>query len=142
MPNESILVPVFLMVLLTIIVWVRMFIVRLSAMKSARLHPEKMKSQQAKTLLPESANVVSENFVNIFEVPTLFYALVGFLMITDQVSLSYVVGAYIYVFLRAIHSTVVMTYNRVMHRFSVYVLSCIVLWLMWANFAFQIFTAH
>ena len=71
------------MVLLTAFVWARMLQVRVAAMKQIRLHPEKMKSQQAKSLLPEAANIPAENFINIFEVPVLFYVLIGFMLIME-----------------------------------------------------------
>lgn len=139
MQDKVIFIPVFLMVLLTAIVWARMLQVRVAAMKQIRLHPEKMKSQQAKSLLPETANIPAENFINIFEVPVLFYVLVGFMLIADQVSNFSIFAAFLFVFLRYIHSFIALTYNKVTQRFLVYVLGSLVLWVMWAHFAFQLF---
>ena len=139
MQDKVIFIPVFLMVLLTAIVWARMLQVRVAAMKQVRLHPEKMKSQQAKSLLPETANIPAENFINIFEVPVLFYVLVGFMLIADQVSNFSIFAAFVFVFLRYIHSFIALTYNKVTQRFLVYVLGSLVLWVMWGHFAFQLF---
>ena len=139
MQDKVIFIPVFLMVLLTATVWARMLQVRVAAMKQVRLHPEKMKSQQAKSLLPETANIPAENFINIFEVPVLFYVLVGFMLIVDQVSNFSIFAAFLFVFLRYIHSFIALTYNKVTQRFLVYVLGSLVLWVMWGHFAFQLF---
>ena len=138
MIKEMIFLPVILLVLLTVIVWVRMFVVRMSAMKLVRVHPEKMKSQKAKALLPEEANIPAENFINLFEVPVLFYVLATFLYVSDSVSLFYIVTAFTYVALRYVHSFIALTYNRVMHRFQAYLLSCLVLWVMWGKFAYHV----
>ena len=137
MSKEIIVLPVILLAFLTVVVWVRMFIVRMSAMKSVRIHPEEMKSQKAKELLPEEANIPAENFINLFEVPVLFYVLTTFLYISDSVSLFYMITAFTYVALRYVHSFIALTYNKVMHRFLAYFLSCLVLWIMWGKFAYH-----
>lgn len=137
MTKELILLPIISLVLLTIIVWFRMLVLRVTAMKAVRIHPEKMKSQKAKELMPEAVNIASENFVNLFEVPVVFYLLSILLFVTDSVSGLFLIGAISYVALRYVHSFITLTYNRVMHRFSVYVLSCLVLWVMWALFFYQ-----
>jgi len=137
MTKELILLPIILLVLLTIIVWFRMLVLRVTAMKTVRIHPEKMKSQKAKELMPEAVNIASENFANLFEVPVVFYLLSLLVFVTDSVSGFYLITAISYVSLRYAHSFIALTYNRVMHRFSVYVLSCLVLWVMWGVFLFQ-----
>jgi hypothetical protein len=137
MSKEMIVLPVILLVLLTIVVWARMLVVRMSAMKLVRIHPEKMKSQKAKELLPEEANIPAENFINLFEVPVLFYVLAVFLYVSDNVSLFYLGAGFTYVALRYVHSFIALTYNKVIHRFQAYLLSCLVLWVMWGAFAYH-----
>lgn len=141
MTQELIFLPAFFMVLLTIFVWAYMLKKRIGGMKKNRVHPEKMKSQQAKALLPEHASISAENFSNIFEVPTLFYVLLGFIFMTQSTSVSLLVLAFAYVLLRTLHSGITLTYNKVMHRFPTYVLSCLVLWIMWINFAYELIAA-
>ncbi len=140
MPANLLLLPVFLMVLLTMVVWYRMLTVRVAALKTARIHPEKLKSQAARSLLPNEAHIPAENFANQFEVPVLFYALMGFLYITDSANYYFLAAALCYVALRIVHSTIALTYNRVMHRFSSYIASCIVLWGMWIAFGISLYT--
>jgi hypothetical protein len=138
MQKELIIFPIILMVLLTIFVWGRMIWVRFSAMKSIKIHPEKMKSQKAKQLFPEEINVPAENFVNLFEIPVLFYLLSTLLLVTDSVSLFYFVASFIYVVLRYVHSFIALTYNKVVHRFKAYLLSCVVIFTMWGKFSYDL----
>lgn len=142
MTQELILLPAFFMVLLTIFVWAYMIKKRIAGMKENRVHPEKMKSQQAKSLLPEHTSISAENFSNIFEVPTLFYVLLGFIFMTQSTSVSLLVLACVYVALRTLHSGITLSYNKVMHRFPTYILSCLVLWVMWANFAYALMASN
>ncbi len=137
MLKEIIFLPVISLVLLTIIVWGRMLFVRVAAMKSVKIHPEKLKSQKAKSLLPDDANIPAENFANLFEVPVLFYLLATFLYVSDSVSWFYIIAGFSYVLLRYAHSFIALTYNKVMHRFTVYLLSCLVLWIMWGAFSYH-----
>ncbi len=44
--------------------------------------------------------------------------------------------AWVFVVLRWIHSAIQCSYNKVMHRFLVYVSGAIVLWLLWGVLAF------
>lgn len=131
------ILPVILLVLLTVVVWVRMLVVRMTVMKLVRFHPEKMKSKKAKELLPEAENIPAENFINLFEVPVLFYIVVVFLYISDGVSLFYIITAFTYAALRYTHSFIALTYNKVIHRFQEYLLSCLILWVMWRNFSYH-----
>lgn len=139
MTQELILLPAFFMVLITMIVWVFIFKRRIQGMKDNRIHPEKLKSQSAKSLLPESAHIPAENFTNIFEMPVLFYVMVGFVYMTQTLSPALLGLAWIFVALRAVHSAIHLSYNRVMHRFMVYITSCLVLWIMWGYFAYILF---
>ena len=80
----------------------------------------------------------SDNFRNLFEVPVLFYALCAVLASAQHVSPFFVIGAWLYVALRCIHSAIHLTYNRVTHRFAVYVLSTAVLFVLWGVFGVQV----
>jgi len=48
-----------------------------------------------------------------------------------------VIGAWIYVALRCVHSFIHLTYNRVIHRFVVYALSAVVLFVLWGTLGVQ-----
>ena len=72
----------------------------------------------------------SDNLKNLFELPTLFYALVLYLYVTHQVDKAYVVAAWGFFAFRVLHSVVHCTFNFIPLRFWLYVVSAAALWLM------------
>jgi hypothetical protein len=81
----------------------------------------------------ESANVPvdvalpNRVFVNLVEVPVLFYALVAFYLITGLVDTPVLLLAWGYFALRVAHSLIYLSYNHVVHRFAVFATSNFVL---------------
>jgi len=71
----------------------------------------------------------------------LFYALCGFLAITGLTTLFLLACAWGYVVLRAAHTYIHLTSNKVVRRFQVFVASTIVLYVMWGIFAVRLVTA-
>lgn len=138
MDKEIILLPAALMVILTMVAWIRMFMVRLPAMEKAQVDIKVVRSQKLKELLPESANISSEHFVNLFEMPVLFYLLSVCLFLTNHISDFYLYGCFIFVALRYLHTFIHLSYNNVMHRFISYILSSLVLWAMWLGFTWSL----
>ena len=139
MDVRMIYLPALAMVLLTFAVWWRMYFARIGQMKRERIHPQKVAtSAQATALLTDSR--AADNFRNLFELPVLFYlALVvaDRLDMVDGISLAL---AWAFVMLRAVHSAIHVTYNRVMHRFAAYVAGGMVLWLLWGYLAVGLLT--
>jgi hypothetical protein len=76
----------------------------------------------------------ADNFRNLFEVPVLFYALGAVALATHQVPDWLVVGAWIFVALRVVHSFIHCTYNKVMHRLAVFLTSFGLLVALWVSF--------
>jgi hypothetical protein len=66
-------------------------------------------------------------FVNLVEVPVLFYALVAFYLITGLVDTPVLLLAWGYFALRVAHSLIYLSYNHVVHRFAVFATSNFVL---------------
>lgn len=84
--------------------------------------------------LPEWVNRPSNNFRNLFELPVLFYVLCLATTFIGAVDLAGLVLAWHYVGLRVAHSVVHITVNHVPLRFSLYVLSTLVLLAMLLRF--------
>lgn len=135
---KPMLLPLLSQVLLTFTVWFYLYISRIGEMKRKKIHPQALKGRDSMpALLPESA-ASANNFMNLFEMPVLFYLAVLLsliLLVQDQVL---VILAWVYVLLRYVHSLIHCTYNKVMHRFQVYFISCIVLLLIWLRLAVYI----
>jgi hypothetical protein len=135
--RTAILLPAIALVLLTAIVWVRLYVERIAELRRRRIDPQALATSALTRQALEHVQA-SDNFKNLFEVPVLFYALCAVLASTQSVSPLFVVGAWVYVALRYIHSFIHLTYNRVIHRFAVYVLSTAVLFVLWAAFAVHV----
>jgi hypothetical protein len=135
---RAIFLPAFAMVALSLVVWVRMYTVRIAQMKRERIHPQSVAtSAQASARLTDSN--AADNFRNLFELPVLFYlalvvAAIGGLATTATLAL-----AWLFVLLRIVHSFIHCTYNKVMHRFEAYLAGGVVLWVLWAYLAFLLF---
>jgi hypothetical protein len=82
----------------------------------------------------------ADNFRNLLEMPILFYVVCLVLLITDQVTSFQLFFAWLYVALRTLHSLIHVTYNKVVHRFSVYFSSTVCIFVMWGVFAVSILT--
>ncbi len=136
---KPILLPVLALVVLTFAVWLVLYFTRIREIIAKRINAgELANSHQARLLLTDSAGP-SDNLRNLFEMPILFYLamLLSLILLIQDGQL--VVLAWLYVTLRALHSVVHCTYNRVMHRFSVYLASCAILFMIWLRMAWYIF---
>jgi hypothetical protein len=85
--------------------------------------------------------VISRHFINLFELPVLFYVGVIMTYITHNVSAWLVGLAWLYVALRYVHSAVHLGSNDVRVRVTVYFASALVLLLLWASLFVQLVTA-
>ena len=97
-------------------------------------------SRASADLLSQNAEMLqntqaADHFKNLFEMPVLFYALCGFLVVTHQTTLLLLACAWGYVFLRSVHAYIHLTGNKVIRRFQAYLASSIVLFVMWGVFA-------
>lgn len=132
--RNAIFWPLVAQVTLTGAVAVRMLVARVAEMRARRIRPQSIATSQttAEALKDVAA---ADNFRNLFEAPVLFFAVCCAMAITDTVTPLQLALAWTYVGLRAVHSFIHVTYNRVMHRFAAYVASTICLFLMWGLFA-------
>ncbi|WP_161965707.1 MAPEG family protein [Steroidobacter cummioxidans] len=138
--QHAILLPPTALALLTGAVFIKLYRDRIAEMRSRRIHPQQLAN--AKQVHETLQNVAaSDHFRNLFEVPVLFYALCGFLAITQLTTALLLACAWGYVVLRAAHTYVHLTSNRVIRRFQLFFASSIVLYVMWALFAARLLTA-
>ena len=132
---KPLLIPLLALVFLTFVVWVYMYVTRLSEIKRKSIDPQSLDTRVRGQALLTDSPAPADNLKNLFELPVLFYVAVLLalvLMIQDQLLVQLAWG---YVALRYVHSLVHCTYNRVMHRFIAYAASCLVLMFMWARLA-------
>jgi|SRR5882672_2508082 len=129
MPQTAIFGPVFATIFLTFVVWVYMYVRRITFLQTNQVDPKDMAVPGALARIspPEVSNP-SDNLKNLFEIPVIFYTLALYLFVTSQVDRAYVTAAWIFVALRALHSAVHCTVNIVMLRFYLYLISTLAVW--------------
>ena len=126
--------PLVAQVALTALVWVALYVQRLGEIGRRRLDPQSLRtSRHALGVLEDVA--AADNFRNLFEVPVLFFAAGGVLAALGGASALEVALAWSYVALRALHSLIHLTYNRVVHRFAAYAASTLAVFALWALIA-------
>lgn len=137
---QPILLPLLAQVLLTFLVWVYLYVTRFSEISRKGINAQQLSDRsQGQALLKDSAGP-ADNFKNLFEMPVLFYLAILLsltLLLQDELLVQLAWG---FVILRALHSLVHCTYNRVIHRFTAYLASSLVLILMWIRLALYVLT--
>lgn len=142
MNQNLIFYPCFALLILTSFVLVRMFVLRVLAIKE-----EKVDFRYFKTYdhgaggLPVSMVQASRNFSNLFEVPTLFYMVCAFGLITQNVDGIFLWLAWLYVAFRYLHSAIHLTSNRLIPRMGAYAGSWVILLAMAFLLAMKIYSS-
>jgi hypothetical protein len=140
MAQTAIFGPFLATMLLTLVVWAYMYIRRISFIRSNRVNPQDLAVPgELARISPPSVSNPSDNLKNLFEVPVIFYALSVYLFAAGEVDGTYVAAAWIFAALRVLHSVVHCTFNRVMLRFNLYLLSTLALWFMLVRAALDYF---
>jgi hypothetical protein len=139
MEQTAIFQPFAATMLLTMVVWVYMYSRRLPFIFSSGLEPKQMTPLELARLSPPGVSNPSDNLKNLFELPTVFYAVALYLFATNQVDASYVVAAWGFFLFRALHSAVHCTFNFIPLRFVLYVISAGALWFMVVRAAWAVF---
>ena len=137
MSDAEILKPAFALAGLTFLVWLRLYWVRIAQMRRDRIDAQRVASSaQSAALLTDTR--AADNFRKMFELPVLFYAAVCIAAIMHVVTPVSLGLAWAFVALRMLHSLVHCSYNRVMHRFGIYITGALVLFALWAYLAVQL----
>ncbi|MDF7774562.1 MAPEG family protein [Sphingomonas sp. AOB5] len=138
MQFTGILWPTFALVALIYGVWFVLYVQRFALMRRTPPTAESFASGEAAKRYFQPAEMPANNFINLFEIPVLFFALVPLLMITHHANHVQVALAWAFVVLRALHSYIQIAVGKIPPRFIVYLASCAVLSAMWIGFAVDI----
>lgn len=142
MTQAAIFCPFFATVFLTLVVWVYMYIRRVSFITSNKINPKDLAVPGALAQLsPPAVSNPSDNLKNLFEIPVIFYALALYLFATKQVDTVYIGAAWGFVAFRVLHSAVHCTFNLVMLRFYLYLFATLAVWFIAIRAALAYFGA-
>ena len=138
MDQADIFAPFVGTMLLTVVVWLYMYARRIPFVLSRNLSPQEMTRLELERLSPPQVANPSDNLKNLFELPTIFYAVVLYLYVTAQADTPYLTAAWIFFAFRILHSAVHCSFNFVPRRFWLYVISALALWYMVLRIAWHV----
>lgn len=131
MAQQAIFGPFFATMLLTLVVWICMYVRRIRFITASQLSPQDLAIPgELARVAPAAVSNPSDNLKNLFEMPVLFYALALYLFAAGQVDAGYVCAGWFFAAFRALHSAVHCTINIVLLRFWLYAISTAALWFM------------
>ena len=128
--NPAILYPLFVLVAWTMVVLCLIPVVRVRSVRQREISADDFKyGESAK--VPGYVSLPNRNYMNLLELPMLFYVVCIVLYVTVGASYVAIVVAWLYVVLRIVHSLVHLTYNKVLHRLTAFTLSNVALGVLW-----------
>ena len=126
----NILAPVVALVAWTLLMLVWLVMVRMPALRKVGIDLGKARGGRPHGLdgvVDEKAQWPAHNYMHLVEQPTLFYAISIVLFLEHAGTGLNVTLAWAYVGLRVLHSLIQITFNRIIVRFFVFLLSTLVL---------------
>ena len=136
MTIQAVLLPLFVQVLLTFILYGWMAYHRVTTVRSGVVHPRDVALRQPNW--PPRVTQIANAAHNQLELPLLFYVLTILSIITRHADFLFVVLAWIFVLLRLGHAYIHVTSNRLSARGGVFGLGLLVLMIMWLIFMVRI----
>lgn len=140
--HSEILKPVVVLIAWTLVMWLWMIAVRMPALRSAGIDMGKLvggKGSDADRVLPARAQWPSHNYNHLLEQPTIFYAVALVIALSGTGNGPNAWIAWAYVALRIVHSIVQATFNRVMVRFALFMVSTLALVALTLHAAMAVF---
>jgi hypothetical protein len=133
----DILYPLFALAAWTFLVLMLIPFVRVRSVRRREVGPHDFKYGESPAV-PPGVSIPNRNYMNLLELPMLFYVVCLVLYVTAGGSSLPVAVAWAYVGLRIVHSLIHLTYNQVIHRLSVFALSNAALVSLWAMAAMHV----
>lgn len=130
MRNPAMLYPVLALAAWTFLVLMLIPLVRVRAARRKQIVPDDFKFGESASV-PHYVSIPNRNYMNLLELPLLFYVVCLLLYVTAAASSSAVDLAWAYVALRVVHSLIHLSYNRVLHRLAAFALSNVALVTLW-----------
>lgn len=140
LPARLMLYPMLALALLTFVVGVTMYRRRFAEIRRKRVRVQSVSTSASMAATLEDTGA-ADNFRNLLESPTLFYAGMLVAYAAHLAHPAYVAIAWAYVAARIVHSAIHCTTNRVKHRFFAFAASFWLLVALWALIAWDLLVA-
>ena len=139
MSLQAILLPLFVEVILTFVLWAWTARLRTRDMTSGGVRPENIALREPNW--SKHTLQVANSFSNQFELPVLFYVLTILAYVTHKAGLAFVILAWIFVIFRLCHAYVHTTSNIVRLRGSLYGVAAFALIVNWVIYIVSVLTS-
>lgn len=136
MPIQFVLLPLFVQVVLTFVLYCWMAYYRVRLIRRGAVHPRNVALREPNW--PPHVLQVSNAAHNQLETPVLFYVLTILAIITRHADVLFVVLAWIFLLARIAHAYVHVTTNRISRRGGLFGIGLLVLMIMWLIFIVRI----
>lgn len=139
MHNKSILYPIFALALWTVLVLIQIPIARFRSLYRREIVADDFKHGESDSV-PTYVSIPNRNYMNLLELPVLFYVACLLIYVTGEASPTMVTVAWSYVALRVLHSAIHLSYNAVVHRLMAFAASNFALITLWVLAALKVFS--
>ena len=120
--------PVIALVLWSFVMWAWLYATRIPAIRKYKVAMDPHQpASEFHAQLPAEVRWKADNYNNLMEQPTLFYAVVITLAVLGEADAANLALAWLYVALRVVHSLVQAMTNIIILRFSVFMIASVVL---------------
>jgi hypothetical protein len=138
--HSPILAPLVALVLWCFVMWAWLYATRIPAVtKNEIVYDPRRPAEEFHARLPAQVRWKADNYNNLMEQPTLFYAVALTLAFVDDGASLNAALAWLYVGLRIAHSLVQALINVVMIRFAIFMAASLVLLVMSIRAAIDVF---
>jgi hypothetical protein len=128
--NPAMLYPLFALAAWTLIVLVLIPVARVRSVRLREIVADDFKYGESANV-PGHVSLPNRNYMNLLELPMLFYVVGIVLYVSGGASYVAMFFAWAFVALRIVHSLIHLTYNRVIHRLAAFTLSIFALVVLW-----------
>ena len=136
MHNTEIYFPMLALFGLTLLVALRLVMVRAQALRGREVNPRYFRALQGDA--PEYMVAPARCYGNLLELPVLFYVVCLALLATGVRDDLYLILAWAFVVLRVIQAAIHLTYNDPRHRALAFILGFAVLATLWIRLGFRL----
>jgi hypothetical protein len=130
MHNPAILYPLFALAAWTLVVLALIPVARVRAGRRREIVTDDFKFGESPRV-PGYVSIPNRNYMNLLELPMLFYIVGIVLYVTGGASTPAIVVAWTFVALRVVHSIIHLSYNRVLHRLAAFSAANTALLVLW-----------
>ena len=130
MRNPAILYPMFALAAWTLVVLLLIPIARVRSARRREIVVDDFKYGESPAV-PPAVSIPNRNYMNLLELPMLFYVVCVVLYVTAGASTTTIALAWAFVGLRIVHSLIHLSYNQVVHRLAAFTASNVALVMLW-----------